>query len=590
MSDESPKNLTVAIKCSGCLVPIPCKALTLIPKKDIAVVGKKDIAQVGKKDVSKKGDSPNEMTRKPVAESRLCSKCHMSNLPTPIQDYIEQSALTCQPDSIYICDGSTEEYKILMDILLREKSIQKLESMDNCWLALTDPQDVARVESRTFISTKEQIETIATPKSGFKTPDNINLTNLKCSALGNWMSLEDFEFEFNRRLPGCMKGRTMYVVPYSMGPIGGPISKVGVELTDSAYVAVSMRIMTRMGAHVLNGFDEKKDTFVKCLHSVGVPLPTERKIVNNWPCNPEMTMIAHIPERNEVVSYGSGYGGNSLLGKKCFALRLGSILAKREGWLAEHMLILGITNPKGVKKYIAAAFPSQCGKTNMAMLTPTIPGWKIECVGDDIAWMKFDDKGVLRAINPENGFFGVCPGTSDATNLNAMKTIQYNTIFTNVAHTQDGHVYWEGLDDSMISQGQHLIDWQGHDWTKDCKTCAAQPNSRFCTPAEQCPIIDPKWQSPEGVPISALIFGGRRPTGVPLVMQSFNWEHGVFMGSTLKSETTSAAEHKTKVIMHDPFSMRPFFGYNFGDYIKHWLSLEKPGRTMPGIFFVNWFR
>jgi phosphoenolpyruvate carboxykinase (GTP) len=457
-------------------------------------------------------------------------------------------------------------------------------------LALTDPADVARVESRTFISTTKQIDTVPNPVHGFTTGEpELNLRNLKCSKLGNWMAPEDLEYELNRRLPGCMKGRTMYVIPYSMGPVGGSISKIGIELTDSSYVACNMRIMTRMGSHVLEHMNDD-DSFVKCLHSVGVPLPTTRQIINNWPCNPEMTMIAHIPEKNEVISFGSGYGGNSLLGKKCFALRLGSIIGKREGWLAEHMLILGITNPQGVKKYIAAAFPSQCGKTNLAMLTPSVPGWKVECVGDDIAWMKFDENGVLRGINPEKGFFGVCPGTSDQTNPIALKTIQYNTIFTNVAHTQNGQVYWEGLDDDMISKGQHLISWKGTDWTKDSKEPAAHPNSRFCAPAEQCPIIDPQWENPNGVPISAIIFGGRRPKGIPLIYESFDWEHGVFVGASMRSEATAAAEHKGKVIMHDPFAMRPFFGYNFGDYIKHWLSLNKPGRKMPKIFHVNWFR
>lgn len=566
------------LKCDGCLTTIPHKELVKIAAKDVATIARDSaIAAVTHDKVQN-------------ASSKMCSTCHLSRLPKCLQDYIEEKALICQPDSIYICDGSLTEYQTLLDLLKESNAIQPLTGMDNCWLALTDPKDVARVESRTFMSTKNQIESIPTPKHGFTSPDaSTNLLNLKCSALGNWMSLDDFEFEFNRRFPGCMKGRTMYVIPYSMGPIGGPISKVGIELTDSAYVACSMRIMTRMGIDVLKTFKDDQ-SFVKCLHSMGVPLPTTRDIKNNWPCNPEMTMIAHVPHRNEVCSFGSGYGGNSLLGKKCFALRLGSILAKREGWLAEHMLVLGITSPEGVKKYISAAFPSQCGKTNLAMLTPSIPGWKVECVGDDIAWMKFDDKGILRAINPENGFFGVCPGTSDKTNPIALKTIQYNTIFTNVAHTEDGHVYWEGLDDEMISKGQHLTDWKGQDWTKDSGTPAAQPNSRFCAPAGQCPIIDPLWESPEGVPISAILFGGRRPTGIPLIYESFSWEHGVFVGGSLRSETTSAAEHKGKEVLHDPFGMRPFFGYNFGDYMKHWLSLETPERTMPGIYFVNWFR
>jgi phosphoenolpyruvate carboxykinase (GTP) len=455
---------------------------------------------------------------------------------------------------------------------------------------LTDPQDVARVESRTVISTTKQIDTIPAPVHGFVDKSaETNLRNVKCSVLGNWMSIEDFQYELDRRLPGCMKGRTMYVIPYSMGPVGGSISKVGIELTDSPYVVCSMRIMTRMGLSVLKTIEDDS-IFVKCLHSVGVPLPTNRKISNNWPCNPEMTMIGHLPEKNEIISFGSGYGGNSLLGKKCFALRLGSIIAKREGWLAEHMLILGITDPKGVKKYIAAAFPSQCGKTNLAMLQPTVPGWKVECVGDDIAWMKFDKDGVLRAINPEKGFFGVCPGTSDKTNPIALKIIQYNTIFTNVAHTEDGKVYWEGLDEDAVAKGKHYLSWKNRDWSKDSSEPAAHPNSRFCAPAEQCPIIDPDWENPDGVPISALIFGGRRPQGIPLVYETLNWGHGVFTAAALKSEATAAAEHKGKAIMHDPFAMRPFFGYNFGDYMAHWLSLEKDGRKMPKIFYVNWFR
>jgi len=514
----------------------------------------------------------------------------MTKFPQCLQEFIEEKARICKPDLIHICDGSEEEYTTFLEMLRENGSIQKLDGMENCWLALTDPNDVARVESRTFICTRRQIDTIPTPASGFKEADpSLNLRGLKCSSLGNWMSPDDLDYELSRRLPGCMKGRTMYVIPYSMGPIGGPISKVGIELTDSPYVACSMRIMTRMGINVLEKITDES-VFVKCLHTVGVPLPTTRPVMNNWPCNPEMTMISHIPERNEVVSFGSGYGGNSLLGKKCFALRLGSILAKREGWLAEHMLILGITNPAGVKKYIVAAFPSACGKTNLAMLNPTIPGWKVECVGDDIAWMKFDDKGVLRAINPEKGFFGVCPGTSMQTNPIAMKTIQYNTIFTNVAHTPDGRVYWEGLDDSMVANGEKLISWKGKDWTKDSTEPAAHPNSRFCAPAENCPTIDPHWESPEGVPISAIIFGGRRPQGVPLVYESYDWDHGVFVGASMRSEATAAAEHKGKVILHDPFAMRPFFGYNFGDYCKHWLTLQQPGRMMPKIFHVNWFR
>uniref|UniRef100_P05153 Phosphoenolpyruvate carboxykinase, cytosolic [GTP] n=1 Tax=Gallus gallus TaxID=9031 RepID=PCKGC_CHICK len=499
----------------------------------------------------------------------------LESLPPQVREFIESNAKLCQPESIHICDGSEEENKKILDIMVEQGMIKKLSKYENCWLALTNPRDVARIESKTVIITQEQRDTIPIPKTG-------------SSQLGRWMSEEDFEKAFNTRFPGCMQGRTMYVIPFSMGPIGSPLAKIGIELTDSPYVVASMRMMTRMGTAALKALGNGE--FVKCLHSVGCPLPLKEPLINNWPCNPELTLIAHLPDRREIISFGSGYGGNSLLGKKCFALRIASRIAKEEGWLAEHMLILGITNPEGEKKYFAAAFPSACGKTNLAMMNPSRPGWKIECVGDDIAWMKFDELGNLRAINPENGFFGVAPGTSIKTNPNAIKTIFKNTIFTNVAETSDGGVYWEGIDEPL-PPGVTLTSWKNKDWTPDNGEPCAHPNSRFCTPASQCPIMDPAWESPEGVPIEGIIFGGRRPAGVPLVYEAFNWQHGVFIGAAMRSEATAAAEHKGKIIMHDPFAMRPFFGYNFGKYLAHWLSMaHRPAAKLPRIFHVNWFR
>ncbi|PAA94713.1 hypothetical protein BOX15_Mlig014597g3 [Macrostomum lignano] len=501
----------------------------------------------------------------------------LSSLPTIARNYVKEKANICQPDDVYLCDGSEEENKRFLEIMRRAGIAKPLRKMDNCWLVRTDPADVARVESKTVISTSDKRETVPVPKEGVK------------GQLGNWLSPAELENALRDRFPGCMEGRTMYIIPFSMGPVGGPISKVGIQVTDSPYVVASMRIMTRMGKDALGAI--QGDNFVKCLHSVGLPFSgVSKPLVQNWPCNPSKILISHIPDRNEIASFGSGYGGNSLLGKKCFALRLGSILAKREGWLAEHMLILGITNPQGKKKYVAAAFPSACGKTNLAMMQPTLPGYKVECVGDDIAWMKFDSEGVLRAINPEAGFFGVAPGTCSHTNPNAMKTIQRNTIFTNVAETDDGGVFWEGLE-KEVDTSVGVTSWKGEMWTPYNRILAAHPNSRFCAPASQCPSMDPDWESPAGVPISAIIFGGRRPAGVPLVFEANNWRHGVFLGAAMRSEATAAAEHNTKVIMHDPFAMRPFFGYNFADYIDHWLSFdEKPGLQLPKIFHVNWFR
>ncbi|CAL8381217.1 unnamed protein product [Boreogadus saida] len=500
----------------------------------------------------------------------------LGDLSAAVRAFVEVNATLCQPESVHICDGSEEENQAILSQLEEQGMIKKLRKYHNCWLARTDPLDVARVESKTVIVTPDQRDTVPSPVGG------------GVSQLGRWMSPAEFDKAMGQRFPGCMKGRTMYVIPYSMGPVGSPLSKIGVELTDSPYVVASMRVMTRMGRAVLNALGAGE--FVRCLHSVGCPLPLKKPLVNNWPCNPEQTLVAHVPDRREIVSFGSGYGGNSLLGKKCFALRIASRLAKEEGWLAEHMLILGVTNPAGKKKYMAAAFPSACGKTNLAMLCPTLPGWKVECVGDDIAWMKFDEQGNLRAINPENGFFGVAPGTSIKTNPNAMATIVKNTLFTNVAETSDGGVYWEGMDQSL-AEGVTLTSWKNQPWSPSDGEPSAHPNSRFCTPADQCPIIDPQWESPEGVPIQAIIFGGRRPQGVPLVYEAFSWQHGVFVGAAMRSEATAAAEHKGKEIMHDPFAMRPFFGYNFGHYLSHWLSMaERPGAKLPKIFHVNWFR
>ncbi|XP_030024153.2 phosphoenolpyruvate carboxykinase [GTP] isoform X1 [Manduca sexta] len=492
----------------------------------------------------------------------------LATLTPKVRAFVERSAALCQPDHVHVCDGSDAEASALLRMMQQQGTVKPLPKYENCWLTRTDPADVARVESRTFICADQEKEVVPAARAGQK------------SALGNYISPPDYEKAVVDRFPGCMRGRTMYVIPFSMGPVGSPLSKIGVEVTDSPYVVYSMRVMTRIGAKVLEVL-RQDEQFVRCLHSVGVGGGTP-----GWPCDPRGTIILHRPADNEIISYGSGYGGNSLLGKKCFALRLGSVIARREGWLAEHMLIVGITDPQGKKRYIAAAFPSACGKTNLAMMTPTLPGYKVECVGDDIAWMKFDKNGVLRAINPENGFFGVAPGTSASTNPIAMATVFKNTVFTNVAETGDGGVWWEGMGPAP----ENVTDWKGQPWDSSKKTPAAHPNSRFCTPAEQCPIIDSEWESSEGVPISAILLGGRRPSGVPLVVESRDWQHGVFMGASMRSEATAAAEHSGKMVMHDPFAMRPFFGYNFGEYLKHWLSMPQPGRKMPKIFHVNWFR
>jgi len=501
----------------------------------------------------------------------------LAAIPEKVRKFVETNAALTQPDNIHICDGSEAENLHLLNVLQASGILKPLPKYENCWLANTDPKDVARVESKTVICTDNKRDTIPIPAEGVT------------GKLGHWMSPSDLDTAIGERFPGCMKGRTMYVIPYSMGPVGSPLSKIGIQCTDSPYVVAAMRIMTRMGGNVLQTLDS--GDFIECLHSIGQPLPMTDPLTANWPCNPGKVLVSHIPAKNQIISFGSGYGGNSLLGKKCFSLRLGSILARREGWLAEHMLILGITMPSGEKKYVAGAFPSACGKTNLAMLTPSIPGYKIECVGDDIAWMKFDEEGNLRAINPEAGFFGVAPGTSMATNPNAMITCAKDSLFTNVAETSDGGVFWEGLEKETDMKNLGFTDWKGKAWTPGSGVLSSHPNSRFCTPAKNCPIMDDDWESPRGVPISAILFGGRRPAGVPLVYEAFNWNHGVFVGASMRSEATAAAEHGGKEIMHDPFAMRPFFGYNFGDYIGHWLSMnDKVGAKLPKIFHVNWFR